>query len=118
MNRVRSSRWGRRIAGWPSAAVVGASVLAIVVASRLLPVSAAAPVALAAFAPVAGYCMLRTTRRGDIVGTWLAPTAVSSVVADITGAPQWTIALPVLLIGLAVLADDDRLERRERAQPA
>ncbi|HEX7290974.1 MAG TPA: hypothetical protein VF250_07590 [Conexibacter sp.] len=27
MERARNSRWGRRIARWPSAAVVGASVL-------------------------------------------------------------------------------------------
>jgi hypothetical protein len=97
---------------------VGASVLGIVVASRFLPVSAAWPVAVATFTPVVAYCLLRTTRRGDIIGTWLAPSAVSAVVSDITGVPQWTVALPVLLIGLAVLADEDRQERRARAQPA
>jgi len=115
MERARNSRWGRRIASWPSAAVVGVSVSAIVAASLVLPVSAAWLVGPAAAAPVVAYCLLRTTRRWDALGAWVAPSAVSAVTADLTGAPRWTIALPVLLIVLAALADEDR---RERAQPA
>jgi hypothetical protein len=118
MHRARDSRWGRRIAAWPSAAVVGASVGGIVIASRFLPVSAALPVAAVTVAPVIAYCLLRTTRRWDAFGVWLAPSAVSTVVSDITGLPQWTVAVPVLVIGLAALAHDDVEERRERAQPA
>lgn len=116
--RVRNSRWGRRIAGWPSAAVVGCSILAIFLASRLLPESAVWPVSTAAFTPAVVYCLLRTTRRVDIIGIWLAPSAVSAIVHDITGVPQWTIALPVLLLGLCKLVADDDDERGARAQPA
>lgn len=118
MTRLRASRWGQRVAAWPSAAVVGGSALAIFLASRVLPESAAWPVGLAATAPVAAYCLMRTTRRWDALWVWLSPSAVSTVVHDITGAPQWTIALPVLLVGLAVLACEDREERRARLQPA
>jgi len=118
MQRIRKTRWGRRIARWPSAAVVGASVLAILLASWLLPRGAAWPVAVAAFAPVLVYASLRTTRRWDPLGTWLAPGAASTLAHDIAGVERWIVALPVLLLGLAVLADDDRQERRARAQSA
>jgi len=118
MGRVRNSRWGRRIAGWPSAAVVTASYVLILVESLLVPRDSADVAVLVPAALVLSYCLLRTTRRGDVLGTWVAPSAVSRLAHDITGVEQWIVALPVLLLFLAVLVGEDLEERRARAQPA
>ncbi len=118
MGRVRNSRWGRRIASWPSAAVVAASYVLILAVLVLLPEDTAEVAAFLGPALVVVYCLLRTTRRGDVIRSWVAPSAVSTIAHDITSVPRWTVALPLLLLVLAVLADDDMRERRERAQPA
>jgi hypothetical protein len=118
MPRIRDSRWGRRVGGWPSALVVAVSYLLLLALRLLLPRSTGEIAAATVGVLVLAYCLLRASRRGDVLSTWVAPSAAAAIAHDITGVSRWLVGPPLMLLAVAVLVAEDREERRVPAQPA
>jgi hypothetical protein len=96
-------------------AVVAASYVLLLALRLLLPRGVGEAAAVAVGLLVLTYCLMRTTRRGDVLASWVAPSAAAVLAHDITGVAPWMIGLPVMLLALAVLAADDHEERAARA---
>lgn len=116
--REQLDRIALRVGAVPSALVVGTGYATVALIALLAPGSVAPVAGLTVLPLVAVYCWMRPARRLDVFLNWLAPGCAAGLAHDLVGIPGWTVGVPLVVLVLLSLADDDRAERRGAAATA
>ncbi|MDO8210845.1 hypothetical protein [Conexibacter sp. CPCC 206217] len=105
-----------RVRRLPALPLYCAGIAAVVIAGAIGGTAAAQIAGFVVPVLLVLYALVRTHRRGDVAGAVVMPSCVSSIAITIVPLPQWIVALPLMAISLALLAEVDRDDRRARAQ--
>jgi hypothetical protein len=107
----------RTLGRWPAAPLIAGSYAVTVAGRFVIPQSIVWVPAVAVLAFMVIYCWARPTERLGTFWLWISPGPAAGI-ADATGLPAMPVWIVVALLAVAVAVDQDREERRARAQLA
>jgi hypothetical protein len=98
----------QRLGRLPAVPVVATYYVAALMLGLLLEGDAPFLAAIALLGVFAIYCVARPTNGLGVFLLAAAPTALSTLVGDLADVPPWWIAVPLMLIALVLIAQEER----------